>query len=630
MSSKYDDLSKAELIALLKARDSRDATRFGLVWEQKGIEPDHALNEDFVALDLDAKLSCGTAPWQNLIIEGDNYDALRYLKMVYAGRVKCIFIDPPYNTGNKDFVYNDHYVDKDDLWKHSKWCEFIYQRLLLARDLLSQDGVIFCCINDRNRAKLELLMDKVFPGRSVGAFVWRTRSGANDSKEYFRSIDQEYVLCYANSDFSFAGTAKNKGSYSNPDNDPRGPWYSSDLTQAKTYKQRANTFYPLKHPSTDIWYACDPDNVWRFASETRLKPGQTLRSKTMEQIIREHKVLWPENDRTVCYHSKSEIIEAIIQGTAPRNLRLGNTDEEKTFWDRELDFWVGKTIGYGKPRYKRHWSELKRTEKPFSTWLLPASMKKKEIEELDLEGIEVGTVGGTTEGSSLLQEILGNKDFEYPKPLSLVETLIKQSTDDGDLIVDFFAGSGTTAHAVLNLNNTEDADRRFILVSNTEATDENPTKNLCKDVCANRVRKVIEGYSYTTNRGPKQVDPLPGNFAYLKCQRFAQEQLIELQHEQIWAALQLTHFSQLAPYEEGQPFQSAEQEETLLIYLPTLQLDALTSLQSTLTSQASVTLYSWQPELLRHHLHSPHIQIEGIPEALTRRFGKTLKGGRQS
>jgi adenine-specific DNA-methyltransferase len=139
---KYDDLSKDELVRLLETRDRRDATRFGLVWEANEIERDKALNADFVALDLDRELSTprNSGPWKNLIIEGDSFDALRYLRMTFAGRVKCIYIDPPYNTGNKDFVYNDRFVDKEDLWRHSKWCEFMFQRLTLAKDLLTQDG----------------------------------------------------------------------------------------------------------------------------------------------------------------------------------------------------------------------------------------------------------------------------------------------------------------------------------------------------------------------------------------------------------------------------------------------------------------------------------------------------------
>ncbi len=184
MSSRYDDLTHEELVRLLEARDRRDATRFGLVWEANEIERDKALNGDFVALDLDEKLSCGEAPYKNLIIEGDNFDALRHLRMCYAGKVKCIYIDPPYNTGNKDFVYNDRFVDKEDGWRHSKWCEFMFQRLTLAKDLLTQDGVIFVSIDDNEVATLRLLMDRIFgAGNFVANCIWQKRySCSNDHK----------------------------------------------------------------------------------------------------------------------------------------------------------------------------------------------------------------------------------------------------------------------------------------------------------------------------------------------------------------------------------------------------------------------------------------------------------------
>lgn len=124
MSSRYDDLNPEELRRLLEARDRRDATRFGLVWEANEIERDKALNDDFVALDLVPEQCAGAAPWRNLIVEGDNFDALRYLRMTIAGQVKCILIDPPYNTGKKDFVYNDRFVDENNSWRFSTCWSF--------------------------------------------------------------------------------------------------------------------------------------------------------------------------------------------------------------------------------------------------------------------------------------------------------------------------------------------------------------------------------------------------------------------------------------------------------------------------------------------------------------------------
>ena len=126
----YDHLNKADLIALLEKRQAE--RKLGLVWERSEIEHDQALVEGFVALELDESLSVGAAPHRNLIIEGDNFDALRYLQLAYKGRVKCIYIDPPYNTGNKDFIYNDRFLGSDDAYRHSKWLEFLHWRLLLA------------------------------------------------------------------------------------------------------------------------------------------------------------------------------------------------------------------------------------------------------------------------------------------------------------------------------------------------------------------------------------------------------------------------------------------------------------------------------------------------------------------
>jgi adenine-specific DNA-methyltransferase len=620
---KYDHLSKEELVRLLQARDRRDATRFGLVWEANEIDRDKALNSDFVALDLDPELSAGNAPWRNLIIEGDNFDALRYLRMTCAGRVKCILIDPPYNTGEKDFVYNDRYVDSTDSWKHSTWIEFLYQRLVIARDLLTEDGVLMVCINDKNRSKLEMLMEKVMPNRCVGSFVWRTRSGANDSKEYFRSMDHEYLLCFANSEFTFAGKAKTSDSYSNPDNDPRGVWCNDNLVKSHNYKQRPNTFYPIQNPDTGVWYACDPDNVWRFASESRLKKGQQLRSKTIEQIITEKKILWPKDERSVCYETKAELVAAVEAGTAPRNLRLGNTDEEKEFWDKELDFWVGKTIGYGKPRYKRHLSEVKRSEKPFSSWVMPSALKKKEREELDLDGLEVAVSGGTLEGTSLVQEILGNKDFDYPKPLSLIQSFVKQTTNGDDIVLDFFAGSGTTAHAVLAQNEVDEQSRRFIMVSNSEASDENPQKNVCRDVCARRVQRVIDGYSIPTRKGTKDIEGVEGDFAYLRCRRIAPGRLLDIEHEQVWTALQMIHGDTLAAYKAGD-FLIVKEGDSALAYVPRFKKSLVPKLRKALEGCVSAIVYSWQPELLRQQVRSSNVQHEAIPESLARRFG--LKG----
>lgn len=284
MTDNYDDYSREELLKLLRERDRKP--RFGLVWERKEIEHERAINHDFVALDFDAALSCGDAPHQNLIIESDNFDTLRYLKMTHAGKIKCIYIDPPYNTGNKDFVYNDRFVDKDDVYKHSKWLEFMYRRLELARDLLAEDGVIFVSIDDNEQANLKLLMDDVFGiNNFLTSFIWKRRSGSNDSKN-FLSVDHEYVVAYQSSEaVVLSGVVKDLKKYKNPDNDERGAWAFDNLTCNKTKEERPNLFYDITDPETGIVYSANPHRVWVYERER------------MQRMIEQGKVIFPKNEK---------------------------------------------------------------------------------------------------------------------------------------------------------------------------------------------------------------------------------------------------------------------------------------------------------------------------------------------
>lgn len=630
----YEEYTKDDLIRLIRERDRKP--KFGLVWERDEIDHDKSLNDDFVVLDHDTNLSVGEAPHQNLIIEGDNFDALRYLKMTHSGKVKCIYIDPPYNTGNKDFIYNDHFLDKDDAFRHSKWLEFMYRRLTLAKNLLAEDGVIFVSIGEEEYSHLSVLMDQILPGMKVGTFVWRRRSGASDAKEWFVSVDHEYVLCYANPGFSFAGTVKDASSYKNPDNDPRGGWDSGDLAQGKNFKQRPDAFYPIYSPVTDTWYPCDPDNAWRFATEERLE-GKKIRSKSMEQIIREERVLWPKNDTPIVYSSEAEIVSAILDETAPKNLRMYATlDELKTQCENghapaklldnilPLSFWVGKKIGYGKPRYKRFANELKRTEKPISTWVLPSSIKREDLELIEAEEVKLITTGFTSEGTALLSQMIGNKDFPYPKPLSLIKELIGQATDaeSGHIVLDFFAGSGTTGHAVLDLNKEDDGDRTFILVSATEATVNEPKKNVCQNVTAKRLKSAISGYSYRTPKGSISVPGIGGSFAYLRTKRIPANQVFhDIKHDQIWLALQLIHLNSITIYDEADNVQISGGNNVEVAYIPKVTEDSMAKIRAIADKTSTdLTVYSWQPGLLQQYICNPNISFETIPQYLIDRF----------
>lgn len=579
MTDNYEQYSREELLRLLRERDRKP--KFGLVWERNEIEHDKSLNDDFVALDLDPGLSCGDAPFENLIIEGDNFDALRYLRMTHAGRVKCIYIDPPYNTGNRDFIYNDRFVDKEDAYRHSKWLEFMYRRLILAKDLLAEDGVILLSINDENRSRLELLMESVFPSMRLGSLVWRTKDTGNDLSQRFSHV-HEHVLAYANIGFKFNGRATDRNKFRNPDKDPRGDWSPQPLTKAHTYKERGNTYYPIQDPGTGYWYPCDPNRVWAYASEKEISKRldgyesaieaalKGLRSDTIEQLIEKKLIYFPscKPSEVIQFASREELLAAIKAGKGPM------LPKKKTQLLREdlpdLDFWIGKPIAVGRPSRKELWTAKPEEDRiaPLSSWIAGVNEDVDPLlENEDDEPVVLRSARGGV-ATEEVKDVFGSKIFQHPKPLSLMTSLIAQASSPNDIILDFFAGSGTTAHAVLRLNSEENNNRRFILVSSTEATGDTPDKNLCREVCAERVRLVMRGY--TNNKG-EAVEGLGGSFAYLRTKRIPVSRVFnDIQHEQVWRALQLIHGVPLAGYEKGAPVQLAGNADDRLMYVPKL------------------------------------------------------------
>jgi adenine-specific DNA-methyltransferase len=531
----YDDLTREELVRLLEARDRREATRFGLVWEARETDRDGALNDDFVALDLDAGLSCGTAPWRNLIVEGDNYDALRHLRMAFAGRVKCIYIDPPYNTGNRDFVYNDRFVDREDAWRHSKWCDFMYRRLLLAKRLLAPEGAIFVSIDDNEVFTLGLLMQRVFgEGNFVGNVIWQKRTSPDARIDLGPAHDYILVWSRSRDEAHFNRvrlSADQHANYKNPDNDPRGPWTSTDFT---AQGWRPNQMYEIVTPG-GARFTPPPGRCW-----SNVEPG-------FRELVAQSRM------------------------------------------------WFGSS-GKSRPRVKTYLSET--------------------------EGVRSWTwwpnteVGHNQEAKKEILDILGSESdaiFSTPKPVRLIERIVGLSTGPDDLVLDFFAGSGTTAHAVHKVNAADGGRRRCILVSNTEATADAPEKNLCRDVCARRVRRVIEGYNGQPGLG--------GDFAYLRCRRVSAGRLLKLEHEAVWTALQLIHGPTLAPFTVGAPFQISEGDAQTLVYVPRFRVQDAAALRQCTDAVASATICSWQPDVLRQHLPGAHIAHESAAGYLARKFG---------
>jgi adenine-specific DNA-methyltransferase len=614
--------------------------KLGLYWESDAIARDEALNADVVLprhvpeLSYQPAAMTADASYPNLIIEGDNFDALRLLKSTHAGRIRVIYIDPPYNTGNKDWVYNDRYVGANDRWRHSQWLEFLYQRLTLARDLLTPDGVILVSINDENRSRLEMLMDEVFPGRRLGSLVWRTKDTGNDLSQRFSHV-HEHVLVYANPGFKFNGRPTDRSKFRNSDNDPRGEWSPQPLTKAHTYTDRENTYYPIQNPETEYWYPCDPDSVWRFASEQeirkRLQGDVTaiaealagLRSDTIEQLIDKKLIYFPpcKAEDVMRFDSRDALLAAIHAGKGPM------LPKKKTPLLREdlpdLDFWIGKPIAPGRPSRKEHWTARPEEERlaPLSSWI--AGINEEVVDEEDaLDAIETlrTTRGGVA--TDEVKAILGSKAFSYPKPISLLKGLLGQTSKPGDIVLDFFAGSGTTGQAVLELNSADEGRRRYILCSSTEATVKDPNKNICRDVCAERLRRVSAGYADKPGFGAEQG----GAFAYLQMDKVGPADIpfeATPPHAFTLLSLRLTHAISTFRNDAVQLIARAGDCDILLC----VQVDSesITTLSewSKTHGVARIAVYSERPESLKEamELRGVDAACYGLYEAL--RHGQT-------
>lgn len=603
MPGKYDALSKDQLIELLEKRDR--TKKLGLVWERDELEADAAVDENFIVCEVVQDFCDKPAPWRNLVIEGDNFDALRWLRMTHSGKVKCIYIDPPYNTGNKDWVYNDRYMDAENRFRQSTWLEFLYRRLTLARDLLSEDGVLLVSINDDQRSLLDLLLNEALQGMRVGSLVWRTRTGGNEGREAFLSDNHEHILVYAHPGFRFTGTEKSFSIYSNADNDPRGDWTKGDLTVSVGYKdpRAGKGYYPLVDPDNDVHYPCNPDAVWRYASLKASGPNAKIKTKFIEEWIELKQIVFPTEQRIEVWRTKDELLDAIARNDVPTSGRSPLLRKDLP----DLDYWVGKKVGFGTPRFKRFRRDLRNDTTPLSSWITP----KSETDTL-VAGEKTIISGTNDEGAKAVKSVFGEKAFNYAKPVSLIRELVRQSTGPGDLVLDFFAGSATTAQAVMELNAEDGGDRRFIMVSSTEKTEEEPEKNLCRDVTAERIRRL------NASDDPKHAD-LAAGFAYLRTREILFEDLdYDLDPADAWTALEALHDLPLTPYNPTLPYQAHQGDEVTLVLVDRFDPSLVDWLKG--RELTNLFVYAFAPGLVAQHLDTSAFDIRSVRDTLVKGF----------
>lgn len=407
---------KSELIKLLRSQK-----KYGLVWEDKPEDAEQRMvNEQPVLVEVPERaiLSDDAEAPNHILIEGDNLEALTALSYTHAGKIDVIYIDPPYNTGNKDFSYNDTFIDRENGYRHSMWLSFMDKRLEISKNLLSSRGTIFISIDDNELSQLKLLCDEIFGERNFIACPVRRRrkSQANLSKNI--STIHEYVLIYRKNiehELNKVEANLDLDSFKNPDNDPRGPYTTMPCTN------RGGTKYSVVTPTGNVI-----EDEWRF------------KKQTYDQLFEDNRIVFPRG-------------------------------------------------GKGKPRYKLFLSEKQRGGVIPNSWW----------DELE----------SNQEGAALLKQILGEDAFSNPKPVGLITFIEKLSTLKDSTILDFFAGSGTTLHATMQLNAEDGGHRRCILATNNE-------NGICENVTYERNRRVIQGY--ITPKGEKVPGLTRNNLRYYK------------------------------------------------------------------------------------------------------------------
>jgi adenine-specific DNA-methyltransferase len=427
----------------------------------------HHLTVPFRPLVHDASRSCGEDP-DNLIIHGDNLHALKSLRPRYAGQVDLVFIDPPYNTGNEGWAYNDNVasplikewldgnpVNAEDMLRHDKWLCLMWPRLKLLHELLSERGSIWITLDDNEVHHARAVLDEIFGEQNfVATCIWQKNFSPKNTAQYF-SEDHDYLLVYAKNKADWRPNLLERSEdmqarYSNPDNDPRGPWTSGDLSARNFYGEGT---YAITTPTGRVIPGPPPGMYWRV--------------------------------------------------------------KESKFKDMDADgrIWWGDA-GDNQPRIKRFLSEVKQGVVPQTLWFH-------------------GDVGHTQDAKKELLQVMdfasSGDVFVTPKPTSLIQRILELGTDEDAIVLDSFAGSGTTAHAVLAQNAKDGGNRKFILVECEDYAD---------SLTAERVRRVIEGYAFT---GTQREELLREKLTFSKLKKanqlLLQAALVEKQHAERFDAI---------------------------------------------------------------------------------------------
>lgn len=540
---------------------------------------------------------------ENMIIHGDNLLALKSLLPKYEGKIKCIYIDPPYNTGNENWVYNDNVNDPhiqrwlhqvvgkegEDLSRHDKWLCMMYPRLKLLQRLLADDGVIFISIDDNEQANLKLICDEIF---GVNCFVadtsWqRTYSTRNDSKGIVSEV--EHVLIYSKqtnwNPNKLPRTAEMNSKYKNPDNDI-AVW-RTDNAYAPGAVSHQGMVYAIQHPFNGKMLYPSNGSCWRYQQETML----AIMNGWCEYELKEIDDI---NERAlICGVAEGDVRKNVKAIVLKKSLSESKEHAEKVLkkgpWPKFFFTKNGKG-GIARKTYLKNVGGK-----------LPTNLWKHD------------DVGHTDEAKKEMLNIFGGKTtFDTPKPTRLLQFILTIATNKDSIILDSFAGSGTTAHAVLNMNKADGGNRKFICIEMMDYAD---------TITAERVKRVINGYG----EGKKAVDGTGGNFSYYE---LGEPLLVDDKLNNAVSTEKIREYIYYMETKQALPEASADEPMLLGVYHGAAyyfnyEKDASTTLnaaflKSIKTQAEAYVIYADTCVLSENKLQQFHITFKKIPRDIAR------------
>ncbi|MBQ0099709.1 MAG: site-specific DNA-methyltransferase [Firmicutes bacterium] len=402
-----DENTNQLLVYLSNIEKDIDGKKYGLVFEEHREAVDELLEKNVPVLIEDESLKIDNGGTQNFLIEGDNLASLKLLEKTHKGEIDLIYIDPPYNTGNKDFIYDDAFVDSEDKFKHSKWLSFMKARLEIAHRLLSDKGVIFISIDDKEQAQLKILCDSIFGEENFESFIWKKKGGAGNTEKIIGCLT-EYIVCYFKKKkagiFNYRQITR---IYKYTDKNGQYNLEGIEKTNSGIYK-RPTMLFDIIDPKTNRHFSPTKGMRW------------TVGEKNIQEMIKNNQIFFDYKKNKV-YRIK-----------------------------REKDYEETNNVYYN----------------------------------LMID------CGSLTTAKTEIETVLGNRElFDTPKPIDLIIELLKIGSKKDTKLLDFFAGSGTTGHAVMKLNAEDGGNRKFILCTYNE-------NNICREVTYERIKRVIDKENY--------------------------------------------------------------------------------------------------------------------------------------